>query len=444
MGTAVYRGPFGRQHAERLLWRAGFGPRPGEAEALARRGLRGAVLSLTRPGSEKLVGPTPHDEKGRPLAPGDAWGHDHLWWLDRMVRTSRPLVERMTLVWHDWFATSLDGVGSQKLMLNQNRLLRRLALGSFDSMLREITKDPAMLLWLSGTENTKRSPNENYARELMELFTLGAGGGYTERDVREQARALTGFANDWRKGAGNVNFRFEADRHDSGQKRIFGKTGAFDWQDAVRLCLHHPRHASFFVDKLWRYFVPTGPDASTRRSLERLYRQDFQIRPVVEAILLHPAVHTGPRMVKPPAVYNAGLLRAIGRGVDTQAWAWLSSQAGQRLFLPPNVSGWDDERWLDTATFRGRWEVANYASSPFALTDKQSASLPAEPQALVDGAIRFWGSPTLRPATRAALLRFATRAMGDADQRWKKTSYRFLTANALRQLIAVSPDLQTS
>ncbi|HUQ23571.1 MAG TPA: DUF1800 domain-containing protein [Gaiellaceae bacterium] len=444
MGIAVYKGPFGRPEAERLLWRAGFGPRPGEAEALAKRGLRDAVHALTRPSGEKLVGRAPHDDKGRALAPGDAWGHDHLWWLDRMVRTSRPLVERMTLVWHDWFATSLDGVGSQKLMLEQNQLLRRLSLGSFDSMLREITKDPAMLLWLSGTENTKRSPNENYARELMELFTLGAGAGYTERDVREQARALTGFANDWKRGAGSVNFRFEADRHDVGQKRVFGKTGTFDWQDAVRLCLHHSKHPAFFVDKLWHYFVPTGPDTSTRRSLESIYRRDFQIRPVVEAILLHPALHTGPRMVKPPAVYNAGLLRAIGRGVDTQAWSWLSSQSGQRLFMPPNVSGWDDERWLDTATFRGRWEVANYASSPFALTDKQSAALPAEPQALVDGAIRFWGSPTLRPATRKALLHFATRAMGDADQRWKKTSYRFLTANALRQLIAVSPDLQTS
>ena len=112
--------------------------------------------------------------------------------------------------------------------------------------------------------------------------------------------------------------------------------------------------------------------------------------------------------------------------------------------MPPNVSGWNDERWLDTATFRGRWEVANYASQPFALTDKQAASLPSEPQALVDGAITFWGSPTLRPETRAALVGFAAKAMGDADQRWKKTSYRFLIANALRQLIAVSPDLQTS
>jgi uncharacterized protein (DUF1800 family) len=443
MGVAVYRGPFGREQAERLLWRAGFGPRPGEADRLAKLGLDGAVLSLTRPKAERFVGPAPRDDRGRALAPADAWGHDHLWWLDRMVRTSRPLVERMTLVWHDWFATSLAGVGSQKLMLNQNKLLRRLSLGAFDSMLREITKDPAMLLWLSGTQNTKWSPNENYARELMELFTLGAGRGYTERDVREQARALTGWANDWRRGAGNVNFRFERDRHDTGPKRVFGKRGNFGWHEAVGLCLKHPKHPSFFVDKLWGYFVPTAADAATRRSLEAQYRKDFQVRLVVEAILRHPALYTGPRMVKPPAVYTAGLLRAIGRPIDTASWSWLAGMAGQRLFMPPNVSGWDDERWLDTATFRGRWEVANYATRPVSLTDKQAASLPADPAALVDGAIAFWGRPTLRPETRAALLAFAQKAMGDADARWKRTSYRFLTANALRQLIAVSPDLQT-
>jgi uncharacterized protein (DUF1800 family) len=443
VSAAVYRGPFGHRQAERLLWRAGFGPRRGDIQALAKLGLDGAVHSLTRPGAEKLVGPKPGDDKGRAIAPADAWGHDHLWWLDRMVRTSRPLVERMTLVWHDWFATSVDGVGSQKLMLKQNELLRRHSLGSFQTMLREITRDPAMLLWLSGTENSKWSPNENYARELMELFTLGAGRGYSEKDVREQARALTGFANDWRRGAGSVNFRFERERHDTGMKRVFGKTGRFDWEDAVRLCLRHPSHPSFVVDKLWSYFVPVAPDAATRRALERMYRADHQIRPVVEAILRHPALYTGPRMVKPPVVFNAGLLRARGRGIDTLAWAWLSGESGQRLFRPPNVSGWDDERWLDTATFRGRWAVANYASQPYALTDKQAADLPSEPKQLVEDAIAFWGSPTLRPATRAALLRFATRAMADADAKWKKTSYRFLTANALRQLVAVSPDYQT-
>ncbi len=363
MAVSVYNGPFSREHAERLLWRAGFGPRRGEAAALAKLGLEGAVRKLTRPKAERFVGAAPHDDKGRALAPTDAWGHDHIWWLDRMVRTSRPLVERLTLVWHDWFATSLAGVGSQKLMLNQNKLLRSRSLGSFETLLRDITRDPAMLLWLSGTENTKWSPNENYARELMELFTLGAGRGYTERDVREQARALTGFDSDWRRGIGSHNFRFERKRHDSGTKRIFGKSGAYDWEDAVRLCLRHPKHPSFFVEKLWGYFVPTALDGATRRSLEQLYRRDLQIRPVVEAILRHPALYTGPRMVKPPVVYTAGLLRGSGRGIDTTSWGWISELAGQRLFLPPNVAGWDDDRWLDTATFRGRWMTANQAAT---------------------------------------------------------------------------------
>jgi len=310
-------------------------------------------------------------------------------------------------------------------------------------MLHEITRDPAMLLWLSGTKNTKWSPNENYARELMELFTLGAGRGYSEQDVREQARALTGFDNEWRRGLGAHNVHFERKRHDAGTKRIFGKSGSFDWQDAVRLCLRHPNHPSFFVEKLWGYFVPTALDGATRRSLEQLYRPDLQIRPVVEAILRHPALYTGPRMVKPPVVYTAGLLRGCGRGIDTTSWSWISDMAGQRLFMPPNVAGWDDDRWLDTATFRGRWTTANQAARAFSVTDKQAGSISGDPEKLVAAAIAFWGSPTVRPETRAALLEFARRSMHDANQSWKRKSYPVLVTNALRQLVAVSPDLQT-
>src|SRR4249919_3372701 len=220
-----YSGRFGTAEAERLLWRAGFGPRRGQAASLAGLGLDGAVRSLTHPPGERWIGPRPRDDKGRPLAPADAWGHDHLWWLDRMVRTRRPLVERMTLVWHDWFATSNAGVGSQKLMLAQNRLLRRHALGSFDSLLYAITANPAMLIWLSGTDNRKDAPNENYGRELMELFTLGEGNGYTESDVREQARALTGWTSTWTRNKCPVNFRFDPTRHDPGAKTVFGKRG---------------------------------------------------------------------------------------------------------------------------------------------------------------------------------------------------------------------------
>ena len=447
--TAIptHNGKFGAAEAERLLWRAGFGPRRGEAKALAAKGLDAAVRSLTHPGPEKLVGPPPRDDKGRRLAPADAWGHDHLWWLDRMARTSRPLVERMTLVWHDWFATSNAQVGSQRLMLVQNALLRRLSLGSFAELLVNVTRDPAMLLFLSGTQNTKDAPNENYGRELMELFTLGAGRGYTERDVREQARALTGWQNDWRHGIGPTNFRFLADRHDKGMKTIFGKRGRFGWRDSCRLCLEHRSHASFLVSKLWGYFVPTAPDGATQAALEHLYTSGhYEIRPLVDAILRHPALYLGPSMVKPPVVYTAGLLRALGRGIDTTAWVWLDDQAGQRLFYPPNVSGWDDSRWLDTASYRGRWDVAGYALRPTQLDPgKAKGKLPVDAEVLLTRALASIGGPSLDARTRELMLAFARRALGDAKKDdWKRKSYPPMVLNALRQLIAVSPSGQVS
>lgn len=443
--VAAYARSFGPAQAERLLWRAGFGPRRGEAEALARLGLDDAVHTLTYPGREHFVGPQPKDDKGLPLAPYDAWGHDHVWWLDRMVRTSRPLVERMALVWHDWFATSNTGVGSQRLMLNQNQLFRAHGLGSFHDLLLNVTRDPAMLLWLNGSDNSKRSPNENYAREMMELFTLGAGRGYTEEDVRQQARALTGFRNDWRQGVGSVDFRYDPERHDPGIKTIFRKRGAFTWRDSVRMSVAHPDHPSFFVRKLWSYFVAGTPDAATQRGLERLYvSTGHQVRPVVTAILKHPVLYEGARLVKSPVVYTAGLLRRIGRPIDTTSWAWIADMAGQRLFYPPNVAGWDDSRWLDTATWRGRWWTAQNVLRPYAL-DPGTASQPYDAAALVEGALAFWRHPALSPQTHAALLAFARAALADAGtQSWKRKQYPVMTQNALRQLIAVSPELQTA
>ena len=167
----------------------------------------------------------------------------------------------MTLVWHDWFATSDDGVGSSRLMIGQNKLFRRRALGSFEDLLLDVTRDPAMLVWLSGIENTKEAPNENYGRELMELFTLGAGRGYTERDVREQARALTGFRDDWDEGVGLNTFRFDDElprrRHQADLR------AARPLRLARRLPAvpAPPAHPAFFVTKLWSYFIPVAAGA---------------------------------------------------------------------------------------------------------------------------------------------------------------------------------------
>jgi uncharacterized protein (DUF1800 family) len=351
---------------------------------------------------------------------------------------------RMTLVWHDWFATSKSGV-PQGLMLRQNALLRRHALGNFERLALDVTRDPAMLLWLNGTSNNQWDVNENYARELQELFCLGAGRGYTERDVRQLARALTGFRNDW-TDSGPTRFRYDRKFHDPKPKRIYGRRGRFGWQEGVRLVTRHRRHPEFMVAKLWGYFIPTKPSATTLKGLQRLYvAQGRDVRPLLEAILAHPDLYDpSKRMVKPPVVQAAGMLRAVGRGIDTQAWAWLCDSAGQYLFLPPNVSGWDDTRWLDTATFRARWQMAQHICDPARLDPDTATDVPSDPPELVNRAAAFWGSPALSGPVRSGLERYAADTVAAATERWQKTTYPVLALNALRMLVATSPDYLTS
>jgi uncharacterized protein (DUF1800 family) len=448
-GPPIYGRDLGNPQLKRLLWRAGFGPRPGDVDSLAGKSLQDAVHGLTRPaGAANLNGPEPHDQNG-PLAPFDAWGHDHLWWLDRMVRSDQQLIERMTLIWHDWFATSNDTVNSARRMIDQNWLFRQNALGSFRDLLLGVTQDPAMLLWLNGVENHKRVPNENYARELMELFTLGADrGAYTETDVRQLALALTGWRADWVDGSGWQNFRFDDSAHDHSVKTVFGKSGDFDWRDACRLVLENSYHASFFVTKLWSYFVPTPPDNQTQASLERLYLgSGYGIRPVVEAILMHPDFYDGASIVKPPIVYTAGLLRAMRRGIDIDGWPWLCELAGQQLFYPPNVAGWDDSAWLDTSRWRGRFMIAAYATNAAdgetgTVDPKQPYPAGEDPETAVARAIDFLSNPSVPAGTRAALVSFAGSCLPAKMASWQQSPYRAIRQNALRQLLATSPDLQ--
>jgi hypothetical protein len=441
--------PVSHRRAERLLWRAGFGPRPGDVARVVKAGIPATVHQLVHPsGPAQLVGPAPRDDDGNALAPEDAWGHDHLWWLDRMVRSNQQLVERMTLIWHDWFATSNDKVGDQRMMLQQNATIRAHALGSFKDMLSALTVDPAMLLWLDGVENRARDVNENYAREVMELFTLGADrGAYSEQDVRELARALTGWRADWVDDVGMTNFRFDSRRFDSGTKTIFGKTDNFDWQDAVRLCLENPFHPSFFVTKLWSYFIPTPPSQATQATLQKLYLDSgYGIAPVVEAILKHPDLYNKGALVKPPVVFNAGLLRLMRRGIDTDAWTWLGRLAGQMLFMPPNVSGWDDSTWLDTSTWRGRAMMVTYAVRENHVDPWGDEEYDAGEDAMtaLKRALAFTGHPTLTPETRSALLAFARTCMPSPLEEWERSPYRAQRQNALRHLILTSSDWPAS
>jgi hypothetical protein len=439
--------------ALRMLWRAGFGPSPGQAQALAGRPIEAVVHSLTRPaGAATLRGAEPTDDEGHALEPANVWGEDHCWWLDRMVRSDQPLVERMTFIWHDWFANSNQKVNSQQRMLDQNNLFRQHALGSFYDLFLAVTTDPAMLIFLDGIYNDKYEPNENYAREMMELFSLGADrGAYTETDVREMARALTGWRAEWTESEGLQNFHFDASAHDSTHKTVFGQTGNWNWEDAVRLCVSHPLHASFFVGKLWSYFVPTPPAEATLASLQGVYlSSSYSIRAVVEAILQHPDFLAGPQLVTPPVVYNAGLLRAIERPIDTVAWAWLSSAAGQQLFYPPNVAGWDFTRWLDTSTAKARWEMASYVTSksyanPWPAAGEPQYSSTEEPSAALASALHYWADPALTGESSASLAAFAQSCLeGVAVAEWQQSPYRAIRQNALRMLVATSPDMQVS
>ncbi|WCB92636.1 hypothetical protein DSM104299_01333 [Baekduia alba] len=439
--------PMSARQAERLLWRAGFGPKPGDVARFAAMGLDAAIAELVHPvGEPTLVGPAPHDDAGVALQPYDLYGHDHLWWLDRMVRSNQPLVERMALVWHDWFACSRDKVQAD-LMLGQNALFRRAALGSFANLLRDITVDPAMLVFLDGIDNRKGSPNENYAREVMELFTLGADrGAYTENDIRQAAKALTGWRVDYVDGIGFTNFRFDNSYHDTTVKTVFGKAGNYSWQDLCQLCLENPYHASFFVTKLWSYFVPVPPDQPTQATLQAAYvNSGYQVAPVLELIFRHPTFLDGPAMVKPPVVANAGLLRGIGRFVDTDDWAYLSGETGQTLFYPPNVAGWDDERWMDTSTWRGRWHVTGVALQPTQVpTGAPSSYSDVEDGATaVAAAIAAVGNPTLTAETATKVKAFADTALPGTMNATQKRTYRAMRQNALRLLIATSADAQT-
>ncbi|HEX8104825.1 MAG TPA: DUF1800 family protein [Solirubrobacteraceae bacterium] len=450
-GLDAYTGTFGVREATRLLWRAGFGPRRGEAATVASLGLDAAITSLTRPsGAPVLQGPEPYTEFSPRLNPGVEFEHDHLAWFDRMIRSSQPFVERMALLWHDWFGVAVDVGRLQQynLMARHVQLFRTKGLGSFRQLLLDITADGAMLVRLDGDENAKGRPNENYAREMMELYALGPDrGAYTERDVREAARGLTGYTDDYAPSQGGFyNFRYEAERHDDGAKTVFGKTAAYEPAGVVDACVAHPLHPSFLVLKLWSAFIAVPPPEDQRKVLERVYLANgFRVRPVVEAILRHRLLYEGPALVKPPVVQAAGLLRAIGRGIETIAWTGETAGAGQHLYHPPNIAGWREDRWLDTSSLRYRWQLAFHALKGRQWQPGQAYPATETAQQAVGAALRFWDDPpAIRADTRTALVRAATRMGALATPGLTASERNGYRQNVLRHLVAGCHDNQVS
>lgn len=426
-------------HVRRVFWRAGFGATPAEARRFADAG-RAATLRflLDGPGGgEELSGPAP-TVKGGPLDPVNEWSHDVLWWLDRMVRTRRPLVEKLTLFWHDHFATAGQDT---PLMLRQNRLLRARATGPFPKLLDGVMRDPAMQLFLSLADSTKEAPNENFARELLELFALG--GGYSEQDVREVARALTGWRSRWGDN-GLESIRWDPEAHDPGRKLIFGQRGRFGPADVIKLVTHHPRHAPFLVGKLWSFFVNEPLDSGTRARLVRAYVGGGRaIKPVVAEILDHPALYArldAPDMVKAPVVHVAGLLRTTGTPITTGSYGWVLDQMGQYPFQPPSVAGWDwGPAWLSTNAMRARVTLANvllaWGEAPLKVREG-AGDLTWSAEQHLEAALDAVGRPWIAADTRAVLLELA-RTFDDGKPRKDKAD---MLQRLLRHLLICGPD----
>ncbi|HUL96957.1 MAG TPA: DUF1800 domain-containing protein [Usitatibacter sp.] len=277
------------------------------------------------------------------------------WWLREMILTPSPLTERMTLFWHNHFATSQQKVRSARLMYQQNALLRSEALGNFATLLHAVAKDPAMLVWLDNAGNRKQAPNENFAREVMELFTLGEGH-YTERDIKEAARAFTGWSIDRETGT----YTYRPAWHDYAEKTVLGRTGRLDGDDVLDILLSRPETAQFISTKLWREFVSQDPDPrEVARWADVLRDNRYEVKPLVRAILLSDAFwapQNRATLVKSPVELVVGSLRMFAiHPFDLRPAVFACAALGQNPFSPPNVKGWPGgNAWIDSATLLGR------------------------------------------------------------------------------------------
>lgn len=371
-------GRLGERSAAHLLRRAGFGGTPDQVRRYAAMTAGDAVESLlTVPPVSSITPPQELEDLGRPVSMatdplqrsmlGQAMtprrerareGRDaifalQLWWLNRMLSTPAPLQEKMTLYFHGHF-TSRATPRFPWITYNQNALFRKSALGNLHDLTRDVSKDPAMLIYLDGQANVAAHPNENYARELMELFTLGVDQ-YTEEDVRESARAWTGWRLDRREGSASFNPAL----HDAGVKQFLGQRGNFDGDDIVDIIFAQPQCARFFATSLLSWFVYDDPEPALVESVAHLLRHhDFELAPVV-ATILRSEVFYSPRayraLVKSPVEFVVGSYKTLALdSVDSGALVALR-QMGQNLFSPPSVAGWPGgANWLTSGTMIAR------------------------------------------------------------------------------------------
>ncbi|MBK8323149.1 MAG: DUF1800 domain-containing protein [Betaproteobacteria bacterium] len=398
--------PLGEDGARHLLVRTGFGATAAEIARLAPLEREAAVDGILRATGTKatLAPPAWVDEPFFPFHKFAALPAEERmaeqrrnaerafelreWWLRERLATPSPLAERMTLFWHNHFATGQQKVRSGQLMYRQNALLRREALGNFGELLREVSRDPAMLVYLDNAGSRKQAPNENFAREVMELFTLGEGK-YAERDIREAARAFTGWSIDRDTG----EYRYRPFIHDGGMNTVLGRTGRLGGEDVLEILLARPETATFVTRKLWREFVSPAPDEREVERLGGVLRDSrYSVKPLLRALFLSEAFWSSANrgtLIKSPVDLVVGTMHTFGiRPLDLRPAATASALLGQNLFAPPNVKGWPGgEAWINSATLLGRKQLidrvfrGNDGMSEVAATQAPANAMAAEPQA---------------------------------------------------------------
>ncbi|MEZ5536688.1 MAG: DUF1800 domain-containing protein [Thiolinea sp.] len=277
------------------------------------------------------------------------------WWLQHMLDTQSPFLERMTLFWHNYFPSSIEKTKAPSLLVNQNRLLRKHALGNFSLLLHDIAKDPAMLVYLDGYENTKDAVNENFARELLELFTLGRGH-YSERDIKEAARAFTG----WGVHPKTGQFFFDRTAHDPGIKHFLGQRGNFTGENILNILLKHPRTAETVAEKIWAEFINSSrPHPAVVKQWANVLRaSNYNIATLMNTVLKSPQFwdqRNRGNLIKSPVELAVGTLRSLPYTLPRNNLAHMLDNLGQCVFEPPTVKGWaGGQEWISTQSLMRR------------------------------------------------------------------------------------------
>ena len=406
-----------------LMRRAGFSARREELERYQARGYDATVDWLLNPAEDDGI---EQDIVERYYIDIDDLRNNdptNAWWLYRMINTANPLQEKMALFWHGLFATAYEKIENGRAVASQIETFRRLGLGNFRTMLVELSRDPAMIIWLDNDTNHREALNENYGRELLELFSMGVGN-YTEEDVKECARAFTGWTIANRNarypwGPFPLEFEYRPWDHDDSVKTFLGEQGRFNGEDIIDIIVKQPATGRFIAEKLYNFFVSDEPaPAEAIKALSAAYfESNYNMRSVMDVLLRSEFFKDSAyAKVKSPAEVVAAILRLVGDFQEPRPGlletTFESKYMGQELLNPPTVEGWHTGReWIDSGSLVGR---VNFASDQVGdlnhvgvqdIVDRLARkSATVTPEQLVDGCLDLIGPLPVEEKTRTSLV----------------------------------------